>query len=982
MKIKQLLAAMLLPAVALASTDHNGFDHNNDPYLVRFIKNPTGTINLAYQGQLMQQENWTTFVNHNPNWNTSFNEQTGLPHNAYGPGISMGISLTPQATAYGFITTKLSGFNLPVGELVYRNTASNLKYHNVDYVQYHNGLEVMWSIVKIKMTKDGRIVQFMLDAYNDITTGNNPTISVQAAQGFATAGLNLTINNVSTDAKLKYLPVPNGRKNDYHLVYAVTVDATDAEDLPRKYYTLVDANNGQVLYRQNRVNFFDANAPKASPAAPSANMDINVSASLYATHLFNPTSVEPLKYIAIPISSFTYYADSAGYLGVANTSPVTSTIPLRGTWCRIENNGVMPTQTFTLNPGTNNITFSNTGLEELSAYHSVNEIHDYYKEKSTISGTFSDQVMDFVMTTNVEVAGSCNAFYNGDVNFYVADATCNATSLIADVVYHEYGHGINYEVYSFFGGFFSNGALGEGYADTWANGRTEDPVLGIGFYVGNPTGFVRRYDQAPAVLSGLTGEVHADGEIIAGAWWDVGVNFGNHQQRQDLFFQTLPAVLDQPDGAEAILYSDILTEALINDDNDGNLSNGTPNYCDIVSAFARHEIFQGGASTLFTHSEVLQAPGQVPIQTNIINVAIPGGSNPSGYYRVQGTTAWNPFSINNIGGNNFQGTIPAHPNGTILEYYVDLIDNFCNFHYYVKPSGVVDSVPNIPYYILVGYNLLDQDYFSSGANGWAAGQPGDNATTGIWTYASPVASYLDPAQQTGQVQTGSDHTTTNDNICAVTGNATIGDGAGTQDIDGGKTTLVSRTFDLSSYTAPAITYWRWYSNDQGATPGTDFWQVAISNDGGITWTPVENTNVADHSWRRFAFKVTDYVTPTANVKVRFIAEDANAGSLVEAALDDFEVWDAEPQGINETALAAWFVSPNPSKDVMNVGWVGNAKNILLQITDNTGRTVYSKKFDNSLTKYTVDVKNFANGIYTVRLTADGVSEVKKITVIK
>ena len=154
MNIKQLLAVLFFPLAAMASSDHNGFVHNDDPYLKTFIKNPKQVLDFNYQAQLMQQESWQNFAGQNANWTARFNEQTGLPNNAYGAPVAMGMSLDAQATAYGFLTTKLAGFNLPVNELMYRNTASNKKYHNVDYVQYHNGLEVLWSNVKIKMMKD------------------------------------------------------------------------------------------------------------------------------------------------------------------------------------------------------------------------------------------------------------------------------------------------------------------------------------------------------------------------------------------------------------------------------------------------------------------------------------------------------------------------------------------------------------------------------------------------------------------------------------------------------------------------------------------------------------------------------------------------------------------------------------------------------------------------------------------------------------
>ena len=65
----------------------------------------------------------------------------------------------------------------------------------------------------------------------------------------------------------------------------------------------------------------------------------------------------------------------------------------------------------------------------------------------------------------------------------------------------------------------SNGGLNEGFADVWAISLTENPVLGYGWDLLDPTIFVRRYDQNRKVYpQDLVGEVHADGEIIAGAF--------------------------------------------------------------------------------------------------------------------------------------------------------------------------------------------------------------------------------------------------------------------------------------------------------------------------------------------------------------------------------------------------------------------------------------------------------------------------------
>ena len=61
-------------------------------------------------------------------------------------------------------------------------------------------------------------------------------------------------------------------------------------------------------------------------------------------------------------------------------------------------------------------------------------------------------------------------------------------------------------------------------------------------------------------------------------------------QMLDLFKYTFDGAPQAPNGDEAILYTDILLEVLYGDDNDNDLTNGTPNDDDIVSAFALHGI--------------------------------------------------------------------------------------------------------------------------------------------------------------------------------------------------------------------------------------------------------------------------------------------------------------------------------------------------------------------------------------------------------
>ncbi|MEQ8764019.1 MAG: M14 family zinc carboxypeptidase [Planctomycetota bacterium] len=166
--------------------------------------------------------------------------------------------------------------------------------------------------------------------------------------------------------------------------------------------------------------------------------------------------------------------------------------------------------------------------------------------------------------------------------------------------------------------------------------------------------------------------------------------------------------------------------------------------------------------------------------------------------------------------------------------------------------------------------------------GWIIGAPGDNASTGIWTRGNPNGT----TSSGQQVQTENDHTPGAGNVAAfVTGNSSSS-GAGDDDVDGGPTTLRSPIFDLSGVSNPTISYWRWFAD---FTTADDNFRIDISNNGGGSWTNLETVTSTDNTWRQVEHRVSDFVAPTTQMQLRFIASDSPNNSLYEAAIDDLEV---------------------------------------------------------------------------------------------
>jgi len=154
--------------------------------------------------------------------------------------------------------------------------------------------------------------------------------------------------------------------------------------------------------------------------------------------------------------------------------------------------------------------------------------------------------------------------------------------------------------------------------------------------------------------------------------------------------------------------------------------------------------------------------------------------------------------------------------------------------------------------------------------------------TGEWERVEPIGTIHNSVQ----AQPGYDNPAGSGTFCFVTQNGPVYGGSEWNDVDGGPTRLISPAFDLSSGEG-TVGYYRWYFNDDDE-PADDPFTVDVSNDDGATWVNVE-TVLYEPSWESVSFNVSDYVTPTGAVRVRFCAVDYPNNSCTEAGVDDFRV---------------------------------------------------------------------------------------------
>jgi len=223
--------------------------------------------------------------------------------------------------------------------------------------------------------------------------------------------------------------------------------------------------------------------------------------------------------------------------------------------------------------------------------------------------------------------------------------------------------------------------------------------------------------------------------------------------------------------------------------------------------------------------------------------------------------------------------LSSAPSGVMTELTIHVTDEDNYDHVTTIELIIGQAVP------VASYNFEETD-------GWTVGDVDDDATAGIWESAVPVATFFDG----NQAQPGSDQSEDGEK-CFLTGAATSSGSVGFDDVDGGKTTLLSPVFDLSGYNEALVSYWRWYTNNVGDNPGTDYWQVDVTSDGGQNWSALENTNGSQDAWIQKNFLLSQIgIELTNQIQFRFIAEDVQnsgdsgtGGSIIEAAIDDFTV---------------------------------------------------------------------------------------------
>lgn len=786
------------------------------------------TFNRVTQDRLRTQQYWTRFTSQYPTWKGRFDESSGRPYRMWGSGIPFDTSsestvlseLMPFLESHELTGLKgshlvLSSFGTDSGaERVYVQLRQveplvtpvwndiSRQLHTTAPV-WRRGVEARFH--QSKLTMLGVDIHPMVDEGAEVYS-----VEIEASEALLTAMQAVTpdVFHWGVEADLVWLPlkdtvVEHPKEKDARLVWEVRWET----QTPRgKWVAFVDAQTRRVWNVYNEVRYLDG--------------------TLHAEHdirtIGDGLTVSALS--ELNILGEEYRTDFDGLYSVAEEdipedSPLT--IWLNGRRSQVYNIAG-DEATFEVTGGEQVWTSTEDTLPELDQYVFQNHIYEW-------ANLWAPQISNNWTRSTVYVNEDdvCNAYFDGELHFYRKGSGCNNTGRIADVSYHEWGHGFHY--YNLLSGEY-DGSMSEGIADSVAFFQTEDNIMAPNF--GTNGAYIRDVEPNYAYPDDIVNEVHQDGLIFAGAVWDWWQQLRGDMGEESAYETVVPVFVLGLRGGPTI--PTVFDEFIFADDDNADLSDGTPNQCSLIEAFALHGLGpNGGAGLLSLIHEDLgnQVSGSLSIEADIVQFAEQCLSvtpeEATVHFSWDGGLSWEeePLTLAN---ELIEGEIPKYLDSGVVQYYVEMEDTEGN------RTTVPADGDRHPFAFYVGE--LEEVYcndFEADDGGFThtllAGEDREGADD--WQWGTPTGLGGDP-----------DTAASGDNVW---GNDLGGEVNGQQyngEYQNGKhNQLLSPSFDVSEYEEIVLTYDRWLSVEDGF-----YDQATITMNGEAVWyNHASSENIGD-----------------------------------------------------------------------------------------------------------------------------------------
>jgi cysteine-rich repeat protein len=813
---------------------------------------------------------WSRFLSDaGPAWLASWDEATGVPSRIFGRGVAAPGAVQDaraaerHARAFLAAHIDLLAPGAAASDFVLVSNTARRGLRVIGFRQMHDGMRVLGGQVSFRYKND-RMFAIGSEALPDVRVSRAALLAPSdAARGFARSWV-LADAAGQADAGAVTGPfilplVGSSGVLQYRVVHRVDVAARAPIG---RFAVYTDAATGAPVAREQQLRFADGlvrfNVPVRHPGGDRQNY--------------------PARRGAFSVDGDATQSDDTGQVTWSGSSPGALVARASGPLVDVVNAaGSAVQRSFTIQPG-GTVTWNASSDEmveaQLNAFIHARIVKDYSREHYAPDLEW----LDTQLPVNVNIDDSCNAFSDGEsINFFQSSAQCANTGQLSDVVYHEFGHALHtHSIVEGVGAF--DGAHSEGLADYLAATITGDPGMGRGFFYDE--GPLRHID--PPDMENIwprdVGEIHYTGLIFAGAMWDLrklliqqlgktrGVDLANR-----LFYGTLERATSIPT---------TYVEVLVEDDDDGDLSNGTPNICDINAAFGQHGL-RAVAADLTPLAAEIPGPDGFPISLTVSGLfaQCPGdglaGAKLEWVLRGAALDDAESIEMTESEEGTWLATIPPAEAGQVVRYKV--IVDFQDGTFKSFPDNPAD--PRFEFYVGEVVPLYCTDFESDPfADGWTHGLTGgvdeDGADDWSWGPLMSPHSSGDPTEPfSGENVLGND----------LGG----GDYNGTYQPDKVNFAQAPQV-DVGKYSDVRLQYWRWLGVEDAF-----FDQATIYANGQMAWRNFDSeqgdqsaTQHTDREWRFHDVPVSDFITD-GKLDVKFEIDSDGGLEFGGWTLDDY-----------------------------------------------------------------------------------------------
>lgn len=732
----------------------------------------------------------------------------------------------------------------------------------VRFEQSIGGVKVIGGSVNALLTPNGDLLALDSQALPSLASFDvAPRVAAEDALEFAVlsfrADTGLPESSVSEPSLAIDQELVDGARAPA-LVWEVDVQYVGAGEPEGFVYRVAADGALRTVSRARSIHFFDVGGTVFTKATPGVKPDTSS----------NPEVQFPARYMTITAGALSTTSDANGLFNFPGVSgPLSVTFSYNGTYNDVVNNsGSDLSLTQSLSGTSNSVVLNNTPTEQATAqanaFHQINVMRDW-----TRSVNPADATSDFVALANVNIASTCNAFFNGSsTNYFLMGGGCVNTAY-STVIHHEMGHWLNVD-YGSGNGF---DGFGEGNADDFAMYVNDNPIVGEDFTTSGGdirTGLNTR-QYCGDNMGGCYGEVHADGEVLMGVLWKVRANLNvtygdaTGDVIADLLFNAWMNAYDQ-----GTIDSIIEEQWLTLDDDNGNVNDGSPNYGDIEAAFLTQGFpgfdlpflyFTGSIEPTDTQDDVGPYGIAVDISTNFgASVA-----NAAAFYRV-GSGAFASIPLTDAGNGTWAGLIPGIPSPSVVAFYVQADDG--QGHVITLPEGAPALVST--FHVGLQETLYFEDFEGAGDEGWTH------------------QSYYGVDDWQHDVPEGNGGVVWDDPASAVSGTKIWGtdvrkDGFYFSD---SSSYLRSPSIDTSAAEAATLRFQRWLTVEDAAKD-----QATIVVNGTTVFTNPTGSNLIDLGWQLVEYDLSVLVDGVPSTSIDWTLTAGLAGSFGGWSIDDVEL---------------------------------------------------------------------------------------------